>query len=218
MTYLDDSLVPGFPNRFTNMDAYLNFAIDKIVEHLIDDLGYPETEVLDVEEEFWESDPDDWDFTEAEWENFVADMLTEDIISNNEATYLKRWKSFQTDCGTDLDELEDSLDDWKADILAISWGPSEVNIKPFMSIATYSFDHWRYEAFDDTDPDYPVDSLLNRMPDIDEVDAAALQKYLDDHSDEWSGAELWRRACAHAAMASALGSTYGVVYYNKVLW
>jgi len=152
---LDDSLSINFPNRFTTEEAYGIWSVDTILNaYAISEMGLTSTEAAYVQAAYWAFDPSDLSQSGTEFIGNLADMVFEGSITQREADFMERWWDImsQITSTSSFTVTQDSLDEWRDDILDITWQQSEQLILPFLSIAYYSFDFWLNEGMDDTHP------------------------------------------------------------------
>jgi hypothetical protein len=177
MVCLDDSLQYGFPNRFSNIEDYLDWAYDLLGDYMIVIQGYSSSDVENARTAFdsdW--DEEDYPLSESFFDGMVDELEEEDLIGSDEVAYFKRWKDIQENYTANLSVLEDSITDWKCDVIAVGdWDQEDPLILSFTSIACYSNYHWLNVVFEKTDPIYPADELFNCEDNrgADEIDTEA---------------------------------------------
>jgi len=189
MVYLDDSLQYGFPTRFSCIEAYLDWACDLLGDYMIFVQGYSSPDVAYVRAAYdsdW--DEEDYPLSESVFDNMVDKLEEEKLIGSDEVAYFKRWKDIQENYTADLSVLEDSITDWKCDVIAVSdWDQEDPLILKFTSIAYYSNYHWLNVIFEKTDPDYPAESLFRNDDgrNASEIDDEAYCVFYWSHYDHW---------------------------------
>jgi len=166
---IDDSIAVEWPNRFSSAEAYSIWIQDTLLkDYATTALGLSSEKDAIVRAQFWEIAPDeDLNFNSTGFGDLLYDMVEEELISQREADFMQRWWNIKEQIAEncDFEEIQDSLVDWKGDILAINWDGNEECITTFMSIAYYSFDFWLNEGFDDTDSGYNGENVLINIDD-----------------------------------------------------